>query len=61
MTDTAALRDTFRRDKATLFEALGTSGANTRHLQRSLRQLAKLVDDLQIGRASCRERVSSPV
>mgnify|MGYP000614960098 FL=1 len=48
MTDTAALRDTFRRDKATLFEALGTSGANTRHLQRSLRQLAKLVDDLLV-------------
>ena len=48
MTDTAALRDTFRRDKATLFEALATSGANTRHLHRSLRQLAKLVDDLLV-------------
>ena len=48
MTETAALRDTFRRDKAALLEALATSGASTRHLHRSLRQLAKLVDDLLV-------------
>ena len=48
MNETAALRETFRREKATLFEALATSGASTRHLHRSLRQLTLLVDNLLI-------------
>ena len=48
MNETAALRETFRREKAALFEALATSGASTRHLHRSLRQLTQLVDDLLI-------------
>ena len=48
MTETAALRDTFRRDKAALFESLAASGASTRSLQRSLRQLTQLVDGLLV-------------
>jgi [protein-PII] uridylyltransferase len=47
MTDTATLRETFRRDKAALLDTLAT-GAGTRHLHRSLRQLAHLVDALLI-------------
>lgn len=48
MNETAALRDAFRREKAALFEALAASGASTRYLHRSLRQLGKLVDDLLV-------------
>jgi len=48
MTELAALRETFRRDKAALFESLATSGPSTRHLHRSLRQLTHLVDGLLI-------------
>ena len=48
MTDTAALRDTFRREKAALFESLGSSGASTADLHQSLQQLAKLVDELLV-------------
>ena len=48
MNETAALRETFRREKAALFEALAASGASTRYLHRSLRQLGKLVDDLLV-------------
>ncbi len=46
MSDMAALRESFRRDKAALLESLGTSGAQTRHLHRGLRQLSGLVDGL---------------
>ncbi|WP_374351724.1 [protein-PII] uridylyltransferase [Limnohabitans sp.] len=48
MTDTATLRETFRRDKAALQGTLATSGASTRHLHRSLHKLAQLVDGLLI-------------
>ncbi len=48
MQDTAALRDAFRRDKAALLDTLGHSGASTRHLHHSLRQLAHLVDGLLV-------------
>ena len=48
MTETATLRETFRRDKAALLESLASSGASTRHLHRSLHRLAQLVDDLLI-------------
>ncbi len=48
MTETATLRETFRRDKAALLEILANSGASTRQLHRSLRQLAHLVDGLLI-------------
>jgi len=47
MTDTATLRETFRRDKAALLDSLAI-GAGTRHLHRSLRQLAHLVDGLLV-------------
>jgi len=46
MNETAALREAFRRDKAALLDGLANSGASTRMLQRSLRQLARLVDRL---------------
>ena len=48
MTETAALRETFRREKAALLETLASSGASTRHLHRSLHKLAQLVDGLLI-------------
>ncbi len=48
MQDTAALREAFRRDKAALLDTLAHSGASTRQLHRSLRQLAHLVDGLLI-------------
>ena len=48
MTETAALRETFRREKAVLFETLAASGASTRYLHRSLRQLARLVDGVLV-------------
>ena len=48
MTDTAALRESFRRDKAALLAELAGSGAQTRALQRSLRRLAQLVDGLLV-------------
>ena len=44
MSRTATLRETFRREKAALFESLAASGSSTRHLHRSLRQLAHLAD-----------------
>src|SRR5574343_375691 len=47
MTDTATLRETFRRDKAALLDSLAI-GAGTRHLHRSLHKLAHLVDGLLI-------------
>src|SRR5574343_474113 len=47
MTDTATLRETFRRDKAALLDSLAI-GAGTRHLHRSLHRLAQLVDGLLI-------------
>jgi len=47
MTQTAALRESFRRDKAVLLDTLA-SGASTRQLHRSLGQLAHLVDALLI-------------
>ena len=48
MQDTAALRDAFRRDKTALLDVLASSGASSRHLQRSLRQLTQLVDALLV-------------
>ena len=48
MTDTAALRDAFRRDKAALLESLSTGPMPARNLQRALRQLSALVDLLQL-------------
>ena len=42
MTDTATLRETFRRDKAALLDSLAI-GAGTRHLHRSLHKLAQHV------------------
>ena len=48
MTEIATLREAFRRDKASLLESLAQGGASTRHLHRSLRQLAQLVDQLLI-------------
>ena len=48
MTDIAALRESFRRDKAALLDTLAHSGASTRHLHRSLRQLGHLVDGLLV-------------
>ena len=48
MQETAALREAFRRDKAALQGSLAHSGASTRQLQRSLRQLAHLVDGLLV-------------
>jgi [protein-PII] uridylyltransferase len=48
MTEIAALRESFRRDKAALLDTLASSGASTRPLHRGLRQLAHLVDGLLI-------------
>ena len=48
MPDTAALREAFRRDKAALLDTLARSGANTRQLHRSLKQLTGLVDELLV-------------
>jgi len=48
MTDTAALRESFRRDKAALLAELAGSGASARPLQRGLRQLTQLVDSLLV-------------
>ena len=48
MNETAALREAFRRDKAALFDSLAASGASTRELRRSLRQLAQRVDAVLI-------------
>ena len=48
MTDIAALRESFRRDKAALLDTLAHSRASTRHLHHSLRQLAHLVDGLLV-------------
>ncbi|MBD8051018.1 [protein-PII] uridylyltransferase [Limnohabitans radicicola] len=49
MNDIAALRDAYRRDKAAVLHSLTTTGANTRGVQRTLRQHAALVDDLLIA------------
>ncbi|MBM3387603.1 MAG: HD domain-containing protein, partial [Betaproteobacteria bacterium] len=49
MTETAALRESFRRDKAALLEALGHSGPRSRQLRQGLHQLSALVDGLLIG------------
>ena len=49
MTDIAALRDAYRRDKAAVLQALTTTGASTRGVQRTLRQHAGLVDALLIA------------
>ncbi|MFM7024741.1 MAG: [protein-PII] uridylyltransferase [Limnohabitans sp.] len=48
MSETATLRETFRRDKTALLETLASSGASTRHLHRGLHNLAQLVDGLLI-------------
>lgn len=48
MTDTAALRDAFRRDKAALLESLSTGPMPARDLQRALRQLSALVDGVLV-------------
>ena len=48
MSDTAALREGFRRDKAALLDSLA-SGGQTRQLRRGLRQLTALVDQLLIA------------
>ena len=49
MTEIAALRDAYRRDKAAVLHALNTTGASTRGVLRTLRQHAALVDDLLIS------------
>jgi len=49
MTDIAALRDAYRRDKAAVLQTLATTGDSTRGVQRTLRQLAGLVDQLLIA------------
>jgi len=49
MTDIAALRDAYRRDKAAVLQGLTTTGASTRGVQRTLRRHAGLVDDLLIA------------
>ncbi|MFM8865250.1 MAG: [protein-PII] uridylyltransferase [Limnohabitans sp.] len=48
MTDTAALREAFRRDKAALFESLASGPVPARALQRALRQLSGLVDGVLV-------------
>ena len=44
MTDIAALRDAFRRDKAALFDSLSSGPMPAKVLQSALRQLSALVD-----------------
>ncbi len=48
MTETAALRDAFRRDKAALLESLTSGPVPARTLQRTLRQLSGLVDGVLV-------------
>ncbi len=48
MTEIAALREAFRRDKAALLEALASSGSSTRLLHHGLQKLAHLVDSLLV-------------
>ncbi len=48
MTETAALRDAFRRDKAALLESLASGPVPARTLQRTLRQLSGLVDGVLV-------------
>jgi len=48
MTETAALRDAFRRDKAALLESLSSGQIAARPLRQALRQLTSLVDGVLI-------------
>ena len=48
MSDIAALRESFRRDKAALLESLATGGASTRTLHRQLGLLTQRVDALLV-------------
>ena len=49
MTELAPLREAYRRDKAAVLQSLATSGASTRGLQRTLKRLAALADNLLIA------------
>ncbi len=48
MTEIAALREAFRRDKAALLESLASCGSSTRQLHHGLQKLAHLVDGLLV-------------